>query len=509
MVSAGKILVVDDEAVIRDLMTDILAGEGFAVETCASGPAALHLLNDEGGFILLFTDIMMPEMDGIELIREARKVAPSVIPIVMTGYATLETARAAVKEGAYDYVLKPFSLSEIKLAVSNAFERHRLSNEVARLREITQLFNISEAIARIHDEERLVNFVLRAALERVGAERGSLMLTTPDGQGLEIAASVGVPEDAAKTVVKVGTGISGWVAQNIKPLLVEDIQKIPEVAEISRRLERDPSFISVPLERKPSSQEHELRAVGEQPRVLAVLNVSRKKEGGQFTEGDLKTLSIVANHAAVAIENVRLINDLEQAHLATLQSMALLLEAKDPYTHGHSQRVRDYSVIAARRLGMSDRDIETLRLGAALHDIGKIGVKDAVLNKEGPLTPEEWEMIKRHPVIGYDVLVPVQFLTPEHLALVRSHHERVDGKGYPDGLQGDQLSPLVRVIAVADAYDAMSSGRAYRKVMPNERIVGELKRCSGSQFDPKVAQTFVALVEAGQLRRSLPAAAAV
>ena len=125
MVEQSRILVVDDEAVIRELMGDILTEEGYPVEAAPNGRAALDLLKQFDDFVLLFTDIVMPEMDGIQLIREARLLKPSLIPIVMTGFATLETARAAVKEGAYDYVLKPFSLSEIKLAVSNALERYR------------------------------------------------------------------------------------------------------------------------------------------------------------------------------------------------------------------------------------------------------------------------------------------------------------------------------------------------------------------------------------------------
>jgi len=496
-----RILVVDDEAVIRSLMLDMLADEGYEVETAASGSEALDLLSDPGNFIVLFTDIQMPNMDGIELLREAKKVCPSLISIVMTGYATLDSARAAVKEGAYDYVLKPFSLSEIKLAVSNAFQRYNLERENARLREATELFNISEAIASIRDERQLLDFVLRAALERVQAARGSIMLTTPDGDALEVAASVGIPKENTRALVRVGTGISGWVVKNVRPLLVTDIQKNPEVAAVSRQLE-DCSFVSVPLQRKTPPSKRVAAARGKEPQVIAVLNVNQKRDGGRFTEADLKILSIIANHAAAALENVHLIEDLENAHLATLQSVALLLEAKDPYTHGHSERVRDYSVLAARRLGMSERQVSILRTAAALHDVGKIGVKDAVLNKAGKPTPDEWEQIKRHPVLGYEVLLPVKHLTEEHLDLVRGHHERMDGRGYPDGLHGEQLSPLIRVIVVADAYDAMASDRAYRPALSPKEIVEELEQGCDKQFDPKVARLFIDLIE----NEELPAA---
>ena len=499
MPKENSILVVDDEAVIRELLVDILTDEGYQVQSAPNARQALEILTASDDFVVLFTDIMMPEIDGITLIREARRMRPGLIPIVMTGYATLETARAAVKEGAYDYVLKPFSLSEIKLAVTNATERYRLSSENTRLKEVTELFNISERIASIREEKDLLDFVLSAALQRVNAERGSIMLTTPDGKSLEVAASVGVPEEAMRASVKMGSGISGWVAENVRPLLVEDIRQNQFAVEASKTRDLSSgSFISVPLERKqPRVEEQGI----ESPRVLAVLNVTGRIDGAQFTEADLKIISIVANHAAAALENVRLIKDIEEAHLSTLQSMALLLEAKDAYTHGHSERVREYSMLAARRLGLSKIELDTLSLGAALHDIGKVGVKDAVLTKDGALTNDEWGEIRRHPVIGYEVLSPVRVLTQEHIQLVRGHHERIDGSGYPDKLVGDQISILTRIIAVADSYDAMSSNRAYRKARPAEYIIEQLRKFSGTQFDPVVANLFVEMIEKGDLGR--------
>jgi len=417
----------------------------------------------------------------------------------MTGFATLDTARAAVKEGAYDYILKPFSLTEIKLAVSNALERYRLSIDNARLLEITELFNISETIAGIHEERRLLEFVLNAALEHVSAQRGSLMVTTKDGSTLEVVASVGVPDEVSHARVAIGRGISGWVAENVKPLFVENISEYPKVAAVSHRL-HDDSFISVPLERKSMPGE-ESAETGDLSRVIAVLNVNEKKGGAAFTEGDLKVLSIVANHASAAIENVRLIRDIEEAHLDTLTSMALLLEAKDPYTRGHTERVRDYAVLIAQKLGLPQEDIEVLKLGASLHDLGKVGVPDAVLNKNGEPSEEEWMLIKRHPVIGYEVLAPVRFLKKEHLELVRHHHENVDGRGYPDGLRNDELPILVRIIRVADSYDAMASNRAYRMARDLEYIIAELRKHAGTHFDERVAKVFLEMIQNGEITR--------
>ncbi len=496
-----SILVVDDEAVIRDLMTEILTEEGYDVEAAAGGAHALECLRERPDFTMLFTDIVMPEMDGIQLIREARSVSPDVIPIIMTGHATLETARAAVREGAYDYVLKPFSIGEIRAAVDSALERYRLSRENARLQDLTQTFRISETIAGIHEKDRLLDYVLHASLEHVNASRGSIMLTTDDGRSLQVANSVGLPDEAKDAVVPFGKSIAGWVAEHNLPLCIQNIQDSPELVKLSRRL-KDHSFISLPLEHNLMLDAYTSKPnTRKKPHVIAVLNVSEKADGFLFTDGDLKALSILAKQASVALENVRLLNDLESAHLDTLKSMALVLEAKDPYTHGHSERVRNYAVAAGIRLGMSTKDVETTRLGAMLHDVGKIGVSDAILNKAEPLTIEDWEAIKLHPVVGYDVLAPVGFLTPEHLALVRSHHERLDGSGYPDGLRGGAIDDRVRVLSVADSYDAMSSDRAYRQGLSKERILKELRYGAREKLDPDVVALFIHMIESGEIHR--------
>lgn len=495
MTAAKRILVVDDEAAIRTLMSDILTSEGFKVEFAEDGSAALDMLQDDDDFELMLTDIMMPEMDGIELIRQARQLNPALIPIVMTGFATVETARDAVREGAYDYVLKPFSLGEIKMAVANAQERSRLVRENSRLRVLSNLFNVSERIAGIHEEQELLDFVLYASLARVNASRGSIMYVNPDGNSLRVAASVGLPNGVANSTVNSESSISGHVVRTMQPLLVDDVRAMPDLYAMSQKRSGAPSFISLPLIRKRSS--HRIRPAhgSQRPAVAAVLNVCNKEGDRPFDEGDLNTLKIMANHTAVALENVNLIQDIEDSHLSTLHSMTMLIEAKDPYTLGHSDRVAECSVLLAQALGMCEEDVEVLRLGAMLHDIGKIGVRDAVLNKTEKLTDEEWDSIKRHPLIGYEVLVSVPFLSKEHLELVRSHHERLDGRGYPDGLTADQLSPLVRVIAIADAYDAMASNRAYRRSLSRDVIIEEIENCSGTQFDPDMAKVFVDLLK--------------
>jgi len=192
---------------------------------------------------------------------------------------------------------------------------------------------------------------------------------------------------------------------------------------------------------------------------------------------------------------------LEELFLASMQSLAEALELKDPYTRGHSIRVSYYSTIIARAMGLDGEMLRQIELGGQVHDIGKIGVRESVLNKEGRLTPDEYEHIMTHPVLGWRILAPLLGETPHALNIVRSHHERYDGRGVPDGLKGDAIPVEARIVAAADALDAMTSDRPYRPCeMSLEAVVEELVRNSATQFDPEVVRAVVACVERGELR---------
>lgn len=178
-----------------------------------------------------------------------------------------------------------------------------------------------------------------------------------------------------------------------------------------------------------------------------------------------------------------------------IQSMVRVVEAKDPYTRGHSERVAEYAVKIARRMGLPASDLDTLKHIAVLHDIGKLGIRDTILNKPGQLTPEEWDIMRLHPVTGEEILKPV-FLDPLMLEIVRGHHERCDGKGYPDGLGRDRINVMAHILSVADAYDAMTSSRAYRPApMHMEQAIRELNKGKGSQFDPRVVDLFCKILQ--------------
>jgi putative nucleotidyltransferase with HDIG domain len=188
-------------------------------------------------------------------------------------------------------------------------------------------------------------------------------------------------------------------------------------------------------------------------------------------------------------ERMALLERLRKNVITMVDSLAQALEARDPYTAGHSLRVAEYSLMIGEEIGLSDLELEVLRHGATLHDIGKIAVKQEVLNKPGRLTDEEFEHIKIHPVVGREILEPIEDFK-EMLDLVYYHHERIDGRGYPEGLKGDHIPVLAQIVAVADTYDAMTSDRPYRQGMHPERALAIMKEVSGSQLNPDLVAIF-------------------
>ncbi len=335
---APQCLIVDDESRLRQVLVHLMRSDGFNCFEAANGSEALERLEQHEA-ILVISDLRMPKMDGMELLRQVRSRYPDTAMMMITAVADVEVAVSCLAIGAMDYLVKPFHLEEVRARVAQALERRRLILENREYQE------------RLEDRVQLQ----------------------------------------------------------------------------ARRL--------------------------------------------------------------------------EDLFLGSVQSLAEALEVKDPYTRGHSVRVSVYASTIARSLGLDDAMLRQIELGGHVHDIGKIGVREAVLNKPGPLTPEEYEHIMTHPMLGWRILGPIMGDAPVALNIVRSHHERMDGRGVPDGLIGAAIPLEARIVAAADALDAMTSGRPYRGVeLSLDDAVAEVVRNSGNQFDPLVVEAVVAARTAGLLR---------
>jgi putative two-component system response regulator len=338
-----NLLVVDDELSIRELLSEGLQAFGFPVRMAGSADEAFRIVQ-AGDVHLVLSDIDMPGETGIALLKRVKAYDPDVDVIMVTGVVDVDTAIRAMRQGAGDYVTKPFNLEEVRLVIEAALERRRL---------------ILENRAYQHHLEEMV-----------------------------------------------------------------------------------------------SERTRELTA---------------KKE-----------------------EVERLYGDLQASYESTLQALVTALDIRDNETHGHSWRVVEYAVLVAERMGITGQELSWIRLGAILHDVGKIGIADAILRKPGKLEPHEWDEMRKHPELGHRMLKHIRFLAPA-LDVVLSHQERWDGSGYPRGLHGEAIPLGARIFAVVDTFDAMTSDRPYRKALTIEDALDEVRRFSGIQFDPKVAEVFLSI----------------
>ncbi|GBF33097.1 HAMP domain/GAF domain/HD domain protein [Desulfocucumis palustris] len=246
------------------------------------------------------------------------------------------------------------------------------------------------------------------------------------------------------------------------------------------------SFISVPM------------IVGRETVGILVLmhrHSGREDHLGDYSPQDVATISVFAGQAALVLHNtlLKIENGKKEVYLETIAALVSAIDAKDRYTRNHSKNVARVAVILSQGLRLSPREIQTIEYGALLHDIGKIGIPESILNKKGRLENEEFERIKEHPVIGIGILQPVDFLQSIR-AIVHRHHERIDGKGYPGGLRGEDIPFEARIVSIADAWDAMTSDRSYRKGMTMEQALLELQEHAGEQFDAHMVRAFVGMV---------------
>jgi putative nucleotidyltransferase with HDIG domain len=210
-------------------------------------------------------------------------------------------------------------------------------------------------------------------------------------------------------------------------------------------------------------------------------------------------LRVLSESAGMAIENARLFKDLQEAYVSTVRLLVSRIEEKDPYTHGHTERVAAYAVGIAKEMGFEAEEVQRIQFGAFLHDIGKVHTEDHVLHKPGALTDEEWRIVKMHPLRGAQMVKGVRFL--ERVTdMIRHHHERVDGRGYPDGLKGDQITTAAKIVNVADAFDAMTTDRPYRAGLTVEQAIGQMTEKAGTQFAAEIVEVFVKGLQAGNIR---------
>jgi len=324
--------------------------------------------------------------------------------------------------------------------------------------------------------DTFVDLIVEITANALDARSGVLMLLDEDKQELYIKAASGFKEEFRSMRLKVGEEGPGWVAKHRKPLLVPELRKQPGEDT------NDP--FAPPLLCAPMMY---------QERMIGVLSVSGKLIGGSFQEDELIIISNLATQTAVAVENERLHTDAEKTYLETISALAMAVEARDLYSRGHSDRVSQYSVKVAEKLGLTPEEVKDIKSAAELHDVGKIGIADEILRKTSALTDEEQAIMRKHSVIGEGIVKPVRTLS-RLCGIIRHHHEALDGSGYPDRLKGDDIPLGAKILAITDTFDAMTTDRPYRKGLSFDAAKAEIKKYADIHYDRKIVDVFLSVI---------------
>lgn len=369
-----------------------------------------------------------------------------------------------------------------------AMENTRLYSESAkRVKQSSTLMELSAILNSTLQISEVLRLAVEAATRLMECEVGSLLLLNERCDELVFEVALGERGREVKEVrLKVGEGIAGWVAKTGKPTIVADVGRDPR---FSRRVDTRTHFVTRNMICVP---------VQSRDRIIGVLQAINRRTDRPFDGEDQRLFESLARQVGIAIENARLYEQVKQTFFSTAATLAEAIEKRDPYTGGHVRRVVEISLAVADELGLSPEEKETLHLAAILHDVGKIGIRDGILLKQGPLTPEEFDKIREHPQLGAEILAPIKQLETV-IPAVRYHQERCDGRGYPEGLKGDEIPLASRIIAVADTFDAITTDRPYRPRLKDEAAIEEIERGSGSQFDPKVVEAFMRAYKAGRI----------
>jgi len=343
--------------------------------------------------------------------------------------------------------------------------------------QLSTLYSVSQTISSTLKLDDILQTILDFSIKISKVSRGSIMLLDTKKRIFFIRIPFSKYEkNINKIIFAEDKNTIGWVVKNKKPLYIEN-------------LENDKQFSKIKIINRKIKQLLIIPIIIED-KVKGIINL----ENTNIKTETINLLKSFSEGAAVAINNAQLYQKIQDSYFEIIKALAQAIEAKDSYLHGHSMRVMKYANLIAQRLDLPQEDKESLKFAAVLHDIGKIGVSEIVLNNKNKLTSTQYNEMKQHPIIGQNIIRPIELLKPIQ-PLIRYHHEWFNGNGYPDGLYRENIPFGARILAVVDAYDAMKSDRPYRKSLLEKRAVQELKHGCGSQFDPDLVKIFLEILK--------------
>ncbi len=506
MEEQGTVLVVEDDAELRFILCVHLRAAGFEVVEACDGLEALDLVA-ERLFDLIVMDVGLPRLDGVATTRRLKEdPKTSSIPIIMlTARSGSGDVVKGFEAGAQEYLFKPFDVAELLARVRTVYRlakahqnldqlNTQLEAEVdAKTRRLQRLYEFMRDLNHASSREDILDLVVECVRQTTQADRISLFLLDASNEQLVCERAVGA--DAASLPPISAADVHGIVGQVFRTGRAISAKTFGGGSDTARRYARD-EFLSTPLI---------TTSLETRDGVIGVLNVTDKHDGKSFRHEEIECVQSVANAAAIALDNVTRRIRLEQSVRVLLQTVGRLAEYRDEETTLHLERVAKMAKILARELQnagpyaatVTDEFVEMLVQAAPMHDIGKVGIPDDILTKPGKLTDEEFQIMKTHTDIGRRVLS--QAVDSAHPApllqmcidIAFSHHERFDGRGYPRRLRGEDIPLSARIIALVDAYDAITSRRRYKAAKPHQQAVEIIRADSGKHFDPVIVNAFL------------------
>ncbi len=461
----ATVLIVDDEQSIRETLSEFLKEEGHDVIVAADVQSAIAAVGKNPPDVVV-TDIILPGVTGVTLLKQLRQHAPQVQVVMITGEPTVDTATEAVRQGAFDYLPKPVSRDRLKAVVASAARVKALADERARLEAENIRYRkhleeeVAEKAAALLESEEKYRTVIENANEAVFVAQGSsLQFVNP------------------KTCE-----ITGYSREQLRRLDFSDLIHPEDREMVVDRFRKRIRGESVPAE-----YEFRIVTASKEERWIEIRPVTIEWDGQPAT----------LNFASDVTERRRAEVALKEALGGTIEAIGLTTETRDPYTAGHQRRVTELAVAIAEELDFDEQQIEGIQAAGLMHDIGKMAVPAEILSKPSALTDMEMSLIQSHPRVAYDILKSVTFPWPV-AQIVLQHHERIDGTGYPQGLRGDEILIEARVLAVADTVEAMASHRPYRAALGIDAALKEIEAHRGSHYDPEIADACLRLFREGR-----------
>lgn len=496
---SGQILIIDDDKVFADNFADYFETIGsYRVYKAYSSDEAKKICQGIN-FDIIFLDVMLQGESGLALVEDFKNVAGFPSIVLMTGYPSIDTAIQGMRKGASDFLLKPFDIDMLKLTVERLLKKRKKPEAIpdktladslysklnSKIKEQSLLLSITDSLSRVKNKTSLHMLIAELAKEVTESDISIFMLLNSEQKEF---IPVGLVTDGGRlnlndiSLLSAKESVLKTVLQDNEPVLINDKNIVNNLIKMP--------FYDYNKERIFSSLMIVPLIIQDNNFGLVYLVASRH----DYTEDQLSMAVYLLERAALTFENIVLHEGIIQNLKSSLEALVTTLEAKDKHTNQHSKRVTKFAVALGRRAGISSVELGTLHIAASLHDIGKVGIRDNVLMKSGRLLEDEFDEIKRHPIIGANIVGKIGILNKEAL-VIRYHHERWDGTGYPDCLKGEEIPLLSRIITIADSFDAMTSDRPYRKRMNIEFAIKEFKRCKGTQFCPQLTDLFLELIQ--------------